>query len=416
MKKLLALFLVFSMCFSMVACGSSSDVDSPSVNETPGNENPGKVNSGNEAPGSDDYWAKAETMKIAILTPLTGSAKENGDRAKRSVDYAVEKINGAGGVLGKKVEAVYFDIGQDQQGFLNALQSAVNTEGISATIGYTMSPFTIAGAEIIREAEIPNITLGNSIGVSNLQNPYIWQLRTPDVIGTTVLAKVAHEKYNMTKPAVIWQNNASGQSQRDAFFAAMEEYGATIVADIGYDRQNTSDYSPIITQVMNSGSDGLVAFCTNQEDGIMIAETLKQFQYPNPVGSSSGNFVYSFLDLLSDSAADGWFGVSELNLNADIPELKEYLAALEKRDTQGLGRPGWDEAGNYDSMFILTEAAKLAGSTNPKLINDAMTKIKDLQGVMSSYSYHENHSLSGYLWNATIKGNDIEIGEKISID
>lgn len=410
MKKVLALILVFLLCFSMVACGNSSVV------ETPGKETPGKETPGKEAPGSDDYWANTKTMKLAILTPLTGAAKENGDRAKRSVEYAVEKINKAGGVLGKEVEAVYFDIGQDQQGFLNALQSAVNTEGISATIGYTMSPFTIAGAEIIRESEIPNITFGNSIGVSNLKNPYIWQARTPDVVGTKVLAKVSHEKFNVKKVAVVWQNNASGQSQRDAYVAAMEEYGATIVADIGYDRQNTSDYSPIITQVMNSGSDGLAVFCTNQEDGIMIAETLKQFKYPHPIGSSSGNFVYSFLDLLSDSAADGWYGVSELNLNAGTPILNEYLAALEERDTQGLGRPGWDEAGNHDAVLIFAEAAKIAGSTNPKLINEAISEIKDIQGVMSKYSYHENQSLAGYLWNATIKGNDIEIGEQILID
>lgn len=411
MKKVMALILAFLLCFSMVACGNSSDVGSPSGKETPGKEAPGE-----QAPGSEDYWANTETMKLAILTPLTGAAKENGDRAKRSVEYAVENINKAGGVLGKDVEAVYFDIGQDQQGFLNALQSAVNTEGISATIGYTMSPFTIAGAEIIRESEIPNITFGNSIGVSNLKNPYIWQARTPDVVGTKVLAKVSHEQFNLKKVAVVWQNNASGQSQRDAYVAAMEEYGATIVADIGYDRQNTSDYSPIITQVMNSGSDGLAVFCTNQEDGIMIAETLKQFNYPHPIGSSSGNFVYSFLDLLSDSAADGWYGVSELNLNATTPGLKEYLAALEEKDTQGFGRPGWDEAGNHDAVLIFAEAAKIAGSTNPKLINDAISEIKDIQGVMSSYSYHENQSLAGYLWNATIKGNDIEIGEQILID
>ena len=68
MKKVLALILVFLLCFSMVACGNSSVV------ETPGKETPGK-----EAPGSDDYWANTKTMKLAILTPLTGAAKENGE-------------------------------------------------------------------------------------------------------------------------------------------------------------------------------------------------------------------------------------------------------------------------------------------------------------------------------------------------
>ena len=167
---------------------------------------------------------------------------------------------------------------------------------------------------------------------------------------------------------------------------------------------------------MNSVSDGLVVFCTNQQDGILIAETLKAFDYPNPIGSSPGNFVYSFLSQLSDSAADGWYGVSELNLDADIQLLKDYLATLAANDTKGLGLPGFSEAGYHDAVYILAEAARIAGSTNPKLINEAITQIKDLQGVLSSYSYHENHSLANYLWIAEIVGNDIVISEQVFVD
>ncbi len=395
MKKTLAVLLVLSLCFSLFACSNANSQDTV-VDES--------------------YWDDAPTMKIAILTALTGASKETGDRAKRSVDYAVEQINANGGVLGKQLEVIYFDIGADQQSFINALQSAVNTEGISATIGYSTSTYTVAGSDIIRESQIPNITMGNSAGIFDLDNPYIWQARVPDKIGTEVLAKISFETYNVKNPAVVWMTDASGQSQHDAYVAAMESYGATIAADIGFDRTTTSDFNPIITQVMDSGSDGLALFCTNQQDGVLLAETVKQFDYPHPIGSSSGNFVYSFLDVLTDSAADGWYGVSEFNLDADIPIVKEYLAAMEERDTQGLGRPGWSEAAYYDSVYILTEAAKIANSTNPQKINEAMTQIKDIQGVMSSYSYHEDHSLANYLWVAEIDGNDIIIKEQVYRD
>ena len=192
MKKALALLLTLLVCFSMVACkGDKSSTTTTAPTSGGGGSTTAPTS------GSDDYWTNAETMKIAILTPLTGTSKENGERQQRSTNVAVEGINKAGGVLGKKVEVIYFDIGADQQGFINALQSAVNTEGISATIGYAMSNFTIGGAEIILESEIPNITFGNSAGILALENPYIWMGRVPDKVSTETLAKVGHDKYNI---------------------------------------------------------------------------------------------------------------------------------------------------------------------------------------------------------------------------
>jgi hypothetical protein len=51
----------------------------------------------------------AETIKIGLLTPLTGFAAADGLSVKNSVDLAVEKVNKEGGLLGKKVELVTYD-------------------------------------------------------------------------------------------------------------------------------------------------------------------------------------------------------------------------------------------------------------------------------------------------------------------
>ena len=42
-----------------------------------------------------------ETIKIGLLAPLTGKAADDGLNVKNSVEMAVEKLNAAGGVLGK---------------------------------------------------------------------------------------------------------------------------------------------------------------------------------------------------------------------------------------------------------------------------------------------------------------------------
>ncbi len=388
MKKFIALLLALVLCLSLAACGNKTEGEDPGTGET-------------------------GPLKIAILTALTGSSKEVGDRATRAVEYAVEQVNANGGCLGQDVVVEYFDVGGDQQSFLNALQLAVNTEGVCATIGYSNSSLTVAGAEIIREAEIPNITMGNSSGIIALDNPYIWQSRLPDTQTTKILAQVHHETYGVNKPCVIWMTEASGQSQHDTYVAAMEGYGCTIAGDFGFDRANTSDFTPILTQVMATDNDGLAIFCTNQQDGVLLAETVKNFGYDKPVCTSSGNLSSAFVDVLTDGAAENWFGISEFNLEATTPGVQDYIKTLMERDTKDLGRPSWSETAYYDAIFYLAQAAEAAGVAEPKAINEAMMQLKDYQGMMSSYSYHEDNALANYGWLAEIKGGDVVFNEQV---
>src|SRR3546814_7710144 len=51
----------------------------------------------------------ADTIKIAVAVPLTGTLTQYGGMVKQGVDTEIEAINAAGGVLGKKLEAVTMD-------------------------------------------------------------------------------------------------------------------------------------------------------------------------------------------------------------------------------------------------------------------------------------------------------------------
>lgn len=417
MKRLLAVLLVVLMCVSLVACSSKSNQSSESDQSSESgqsSESSGNGGAGGSEDVSGDYWADLPTFKIGILTNLTGTGKENGDRTRWAADYAVEQINASGDILGKKLEVEYFDVGDDQQGFINAMQRAVNTEGISATVGYPISSYTVGATDIILESKIPNITGGNSSNVRDLKNPYIWQIRMIDEISVNLLAKLSYEEYNVKNPAVVWMTEAAGQSQHDAYIAAMEKLGGTIAADIGFDRTTTSDFGPIMTQVMNSGSDGLVCFMTTGQDGVLFAQTISQSGYSHPVAGSSGLFTHSYLTLVQ-GAADGLYGIAEYNGDADTPGLQEYIAELNRRDPD-LGKPGWIENVHYDALYLLVEAAKVAGSTNPELINEGLGQIKGLQGMLSSYTSRDDQSFADYVWVAEIQNNQAVITKQIYRD
>ncbi|MBI2199283.1 MAG: ABC transporter substrate-binding protein [Candidatus Rokubacteria bacterium] len=55
------------------------------------------------------------TIKIGFFAPLTGFAAADGASTKHSAEIAVEELNAAGGIKGKKVELVVYDDRHDSK-------------------------------------------------------------------------------------------------------------------------------------------------------------------------------------------------------------------------------------------------------------------------------------------------------------
>src|SRR5688500_9381498 len=95
-----------------------------------------KAASSKSAPGVSD-----STIKLGMLVDLTGPFATSGKTSNTASQFAVEEINAAGGVCGRKIELVARDHGYDVQkavtaydevapqvlGFLNVYGSAITS-------------------------------------------------------------------------------------------------------------------------------------------------------------------------------------------------------------------------------------------------------------------------------------------------
>ena len=166
-------------------------------------------------------------------------------------DKETKKINDEGGVNGAKLVLEYFDAGADQQSAINAVQLACNTEGLSAVVGMFQSAYAIAYSDIVKEAKLPCMCLGTSYNVRDQKNPYMWQPRVCDQTTSEALARLCMEK-GMTKPCIMWMNNSSGTSQHDACANYFKANGVEVGLDLGFTVETETDYTPIVTQFLNS--------------------------------------------------------------------------------------------------------------------------------------------------------------------
>lgn len=89
MKRAIALLMSLAMLLALLAgCGGRNQADAGTANQG------SRANAG-DADASGDTELKGE-IKLALITGLTGTGKETGDRQIAAAEVAVNKINGEG--------------------------------------------------------------------------------------------------------------------------------------------------------------------------------------------------------------------------------------------------------------------------------------------------------------------------------
>ena len=118
LKKVVCALMASAMVLSMAGCGGSSDSASTS--------------GGNSGSGGTSA-ASGDTIRFAVMSPMTGENAATGEQLANGVAIAVDEINAAGGVNGKQLEYEVFD---DQA---NTNQAVICGEKIASDGGFAFA-------------------------------------------------------------------------------------------------------------------------------------------------------------------------------------------------------------------------------------------------------------------------------------
>ena len=102
------------------------------------------------------------TIKIGVYADLTGQTSAFGQSTKNGVELAVEEINAAGGVGGKKLEILIEDDQGRPEQAKTAVSKLVNQDKVQVLIGEATSTNSLAAAPVAQEAKIPMISHGST--------------------------------------------------------------------------------------------------------------------------------------------------------------------------------------------------------------------------------------------------------------
>jgi branched-chain amino acid transport system substrate-binding protein len=342
----------------------------------------------------------AETVKVGVLLPLTGSQAKFGEIEKRSFEMAAEEINAMGGVNGKKIELLFEDdTGKPDVG-RSGMEKLISREKVPVITGGYSSSVTAAAAPVAQRFQVPFvICTGSADDITEKGYNYIFRINQfaseyPNAV-ESFLKEVAKDVKSV---ALLYENSAFGQSSSKSFEEDAKRLGLKIVVKEGY-QAGAIDFKPILTKVKAANPD-MIYMVSYVMDASLLMRQSKELRI-NPkmfVGGGAGFTLPEFAKSAGD-AANGVFSATLWIETLPFPGAKAYFDKFKKKYGSETEYHG---AEAYAAMYVVADALKRAKSITPKDVREALTKtdMKTAFGPVKFISYDkktQQNKLDTYL-------------------
>lgn len=316
-----------------------------------------------------------ETVPLGVLLSLSGDMAAYGVPMKDAVALAVDELNAAGGVLGKRLELVVVDDSSTGEGAAAGARSLL-TRKVGLVVGNVGSSATLAAAAVLADAGVVQISPGaTSTALTTFADEgYLFRTCPSDVLQGRLLAERARAS-GYSRAAVLSIPDAYGDSLAKAFVDAFQTTdGGTVTIQRRYE-EGLDSYAPLLTEVFAT-SPQVVVLAGYPSDSAHIVQNYA-------IDYSPTRSAWLFGDALgtADFVTATGGGTFAFRHEGTVYSSRRGAPweAFAKRFEQKAGRPAVGSDGiaqAYDAAIALALAAAKARSFEPAKVRDALGALK----------------------------------------
>lgn len=308
-----------------------------------------------------------ETIKIGVVTSLSGAYAVIGNEVLEAVQFAVDERNEQGGVLGKRLEVIAEDDEGKADTGLRKAEKMVTNDGVQFIMGSVSSAVGLAigakmpewnGIYISTVNKTPKLTKEN-------YNDHIFRVNHNDLQDMATIRAWYEKNNEATTWYMIGADYEWGHSSLSEFRKIVEENGHQILGE-AYTPLGTKDYSSQITNMLSAQPEG-VWVALSGSDGINFLKQARSF------GLTEKTQIVTFLtDLIINAVttdALGVIGNVNYHYSLDNPKNREFVANFEQKLNK---KPSNYHGETYIACQFLFEAIEKAGTTDTKQVISAM--------------------------------------------
>jgi branched-chain amino acid transport system substrate-binding protein len=354
--------------------------------------------------------AQANTLRIGMQSILSGPIALLGTSSRNSLMMEQERINAAGGLLGRQVEFVFRDSKGQPQEAARIARELVNTAGCELLVDAEASSASFAVQEVVRDlgvacihtnSETSSLTADPKIRVATAFR--VARQGVHDAIaGSIYLADFANSK-KINKWATCSPDYAYGRDTTAQYLQFFKKFKPDVeVITEAWPKLGQPDFTEVITKLIQAKPQALFT--------LLYAGDLSAFVNQGNVYALFGqmmvatpNVDYPVLAAIKNLPAGIQSATRYLETFPNTPANKEWGQAYFKKWNERPTNWSWQ---NAVAMQFYQEAIKKANSLDGKALAAALTgmKINTPFGADGTITMRDDHTTIGYAigWGQTI--------------
>ncbi|MDR2523144.1 MAG: ABC transporter substrate-binding protein [Synergistaceae bacterium] len=333
------------------------------------------------APASSESASMAAAgspIKIGYLATLTGEGATWGQHEREAALLAVKEVNEKGGLLGRPVELVCYDIKGKPEDAVNAIRRMIFDDKVVAVGGSNYSGIQLAVAPIAEAEKVPVVSSSATNPVVTVDpdtgkvRPYMFRITYTDPYQGMVIADYLIQKCGAKKLAILGDVG-------DAYSEGLTEFVKARANELKAEnrfwafRGGDVDFRAQLTEAKAWGADAVALTMLYKEMGLVIKQAAELDWKPFFMGGDG--YSPNIFEIAGD-AMEGTFWLYPMH--NDDPKLTGLSTKFEKeygrKPTEMLNM-----AFGYDILQMILHAIGTAGKAEGPAIRDAIENTKNLQ-------------------------------------
>jgi branched-chain amino acid transport system substrate-binding protein len=315
---------------------------------------------------------QTNTFKIGVVTSLTGPAAAFGQAHKNGYTVALDELNAKGGLLGKKIELVYYDDQSKPDQAVQGVTRLVDQDHVPVILGAYTSENTRAIVPAVTQKQVPLVVpTATADNVMETGSPWVFRVCAGSGAYARTTADFLKNNGDPKTLAIVYENTNFGQSAGKAMHDEAQRAGLNVVDEEAY-QASSPDYKALLQRVKAKNPDA-VYFASYLLDATTLmrqaAEVGLNPRYYTSAGTGFAAAEFPTQDKGAGKYAEYTFSVSQWLPTAKWKGSKEFDEAYTKLTGT---HPAYHAMEAYASLLVAAAAVQKAGSAQPAAIRDAI--------------------------------------------
>src|SRR3984885_5148678 len=315
--------------------------------------------------------AQGAALSLGVLTPLTGAGSFDGPRMLKAMQAVANDINGAGGLLGRKIELVVEDDETNPEAAVRAAHKLVDVDKVPVIMGTWASAVTTAVAPVCWESKTFLTTVSGADSITHLPHQgYLIRTQPNNQLQATKHAEFII-RHGFKRVFILAIQAPFAEPTRKYLTDTLTPKGVTVSGSLVYDKDKTI-YRSEVDQALAAKPD-FMYLNGYAPDVAVVLRDLYRAGYDGDRLCQSYALTAKSLEELPQEVTQG---VITVQPSADVNS-PAYAAAAKRL---GLAAPDSYEAQATDWISIVALTIAAAKQATGSALRDNVRKVTNSNG------------------------------------